>query len=83
MLRQVILRSSASVANSESAAVSSSTNVSRVSVCLWVDTVIDQLSVNELHLGDELLLNNFERLDLSSLVTSKTDALNPSSLPLG
>ena len=43
MLRQVMLRSSASVANSESAAVSSSTNVSRVSVCLWMD---DQLSVN-------------------------------------
>ena len=37
MLRHVMLRSSASAANSESAADSSSTKVSRVSVCLWND----------------------------------------------
>ena len=65
MLRHVMLRSSASAANSESAADSSSTKVSRVSVCLWNDNSLSLTDVSGKKRNEKAIHRNF--LKASSL----------------
>ena len=55
-----MLRSSASAANSESAADSSNTKVRRVSVCLWIEDWVNTES--GVRSDIEALLNSFHKL---------------------